>query len=81
MLQAPPTILEQVMAIRGFIIQFPMSSLWHVDNSFLEPFTGLQGPMLFKPPRCKRLQAAVDARRRVRRRPFVPQVPSRCGAL
>jgi len=35
MLQAPPTILEQVMAIRGFIIQFPMSSLWHVgDNSF-----------------------------------------------
>lgn len=35
MLQAPPTILEQVMAIRGFIIQFPMSSLFHVgENSF-----------------------------------------------
>ena len=62
MLQAPPTILEQVMAIRGFIIQYPMSSLWHVDNSFLEPFTGLQGPMLFKPPRCKRLQAAAPVK-------------------
>jgi hypothetical protein len=35
LLQAPPTTLEQVMAIRGFIILFPMSPLWHVgDRSF-----------------------------------------------
>jgi hypothetical protein len=31
--------------------------------------------MRFKPPHCKRLQGAADARRRVRRRPFVLQVP------
>jgi hypothetical protein len=31
--------------------------------------------MHFKPPNCMRLQGAADARRRVRRRPFVPQVP------
>ena len=31
--------------------------------------------MRFKPPNCKRLQGAADARRRVRRRPFVLQVP------
>jgi hypothetical protein len=32
--------------------------------------------MRFKPPNCKRLQGAADARRRARRRPFfVLQVP------
>ena len=31
--------------------------------------------MRFKPPNCKRLQGAEDARRRVRRRTFVLQVP------
>jgi hypothetical protein len=31
--------------------------------------------MRFKPSICKRLQGAVDARRRVRRRNFVLQVP------
>ncbi|MGB5422399.1 MAG: hypothetical protein WBN03_09575, partial [Desulfobacterales bacterium] len=31
--------------------------------------------MRFKPPNCKRLQGAADARRRVRRRTFVLQVP------
>jgi len=31
--------------------------------------------MRFKPPHCKRLQGAADARRRARRRPFVLQVP------
>jgi hypothetical protein len=31
--------------------------------------------MRFKPPDCKRLQGVADARRRVRRRTFVPQVP------
>ena len=31
--------------------------------------------MPFKPPDCKRLQGAADARRRARRRPFVLQVP------
>jgi len=40
-----------------------------------QPFTGLQSPMRFKPPHCKRLQGAADARRRARRRPFVLQVP------
>jgi hypothetical protein len=35
MLQAPPTILEQVTAISGFIIRFGMSSAWQVvENSF-----------------------------------------------
>jgi hypothetical protein len=29
MLQAPPTILEQVMAIRGFIIQLPYAFTGH----------------------------------------------------
>ena len=36
---------------------------------------GLQSPMRFKPPNCKRLRGAADARRRVRRRTFVLQVP------
>ena len=31
--------------------------------------------MRFKPPNCKRLQGAADARRRARRRTFVLQVP------
>jgi hypothetical protein len=31
--------------------------------------------MRFKPPKCKRLQGAADARRRARRRSFVLQVP------
>jgi hypothetical protein len=31
--------------------------------------------MRFKPPDCKRLQGAADARRRARRRTFVLQVP------
>ena len=31
--------------------------------------------MRFKPTNCKRLQGAADARRRVRRRTFVLQVP------
>jgi hypothetical protein len=31
--------------------------------------------MRFKPPNCKRLQGAADARRRVRRGTFVLQVP------
>jgi len=31
-------------------------------------------PMRFKPPNCKRLQGAADARRRARRRTFVLQV-------
>ena len=31
--------------------------------------------MRFKPPNCKRSQGAADARRRVRRRTFVLQVP------
>jgi hypothetical protein len=31
--------------------------------------------MGFKPPNCKRLQGAADARRRARRRTFVLQVP------
>ena len=31
--------------------------------------------MRFKPPNCKRLQGAADARRRTRRRTFVLQVP------
>jgi len=31
--------------------------------------------MRFKPFHCKRLPGAVDARRRVSRRPFVLQVP------
>ena len=31
--------------------------------------------MRFKPPICKRLQGAADARRRARRRTFVLQVP------
>ena len=31
--------------------------------------------MRFKPPNCKRLQDAADARRRARRRTFVLQVP------
>jgi hypothetical protein len=31
--------------------------------------------MRFKPPNCKRLQGAAEARRRERRRPFVLQVP------
>jgi hypothetical protein len=35
----------------------------------------LQSPMRFKPPNCKRLQGAADARRRARRRTFVLQVP------
>jgi hypothetical protein len=37
-------------------------------------FTGLQSPMRFKLPNCKRLQGAADARRRARRRTFVLQV-------
>jgi hypothetical protein len=32
-------------------------------------------PMRFKPPECKHLQGAADARRRVRRRTFALQVP------
>jgi len=47
----------------------------------LQLLIGLQSPMRFKPPICKRLQGAVYARRRVRRRAFVLQVPSKCGAL
>jgi hypothetical protein len=39
------------------------------------PFTGLQSPMRFKPPHCKRLQGAADAMRQARRRSFVLQVP------
>ncbi len=39
------------------------------------PFIGLQSPKRFKPPDCMRLQGAADARRRVRRRTFVLQVP------
>ena len=31
--------------------------------------------MRFKPPNCKRLQGAADARRRARRRAFELQVP------
>ena len=31
--------------------------------------------MRFKPPHCKRLQGAADARRRARRRTFVLQMP------
>jgi len=31
--------------------------------------------MRFKPPHCRRLQGAADARRRARRRTFVLQVP------
>jgi hypothetical protein len=31
--------------------------------------------MRFKPPNCKRLQCAANARRRARRRTFVLQVP------
>jgi hypothetical protein len=31
--------------------------------------------MRFKPPNCKRLQGAADARRRARKRTFVLQVP------
>ena len=38
-------------------------------------FTVLQNPMRFKPSNCKHLQGAADARRRVRRRTFVLQVP------
>jgi hypothetical protein len=41
----------------------------------LQPFKGLQSPMRFKPPYCKRSQGAADARRWVRRRTFVLQVP------
>jgi len=40
----------------------------------------LQSPMRFKPPNCMRLQGAAEERRRAFRRPFVLQVPSRCGA-
>jgi hypothetical protein len=40
------------------------------------PVTGLQSPMRFKPPNCNRLQGAADARRRVRRRSFILQVPA-----
>jgi hypothetical protein len=39
------------------------------------PFTGLERPMSATPPDRKRLQGAVAARRRVRRRPAVLQVP------
>ena len=35
----------------------------------------MQSPLRFKPPNCKRLQGAADARRRARRRTFVLQVP------
>jgi hypothetical protein len=41
----------------------------------------LQSPMRFKPPNCKRLQGAADARHRVRRRTVVLQVPdNKAGA-
>jgi hypothetical protein len=42
----------------------------------------MQSPMRFKPPNCKRLQGAADARRRARRRIFVRQVPdNKTGAV
>jgi hypothetical protein len=44
------------------------------QKMILKPFTGLQSPMRFKPPHCKRLQGVADARRRARRRTFVRQV-------
>ncbi|MFZ1956731.1 MAG: hypothetical protein WAU34_14670, partial [Desulfobacterales bacterium] len=48
---------------------------FQLSAPILYPFTGLQSPMRFKKPNCKRLQGAADARRRVRRRTFGLQVP------
>jgi len=47
----------------------------HLCHAIFVTLTGLQSPMRFKSPNCKRSQGAADARRRVRRRTFVLQVP------
>jgi hypothetical protein len=52
------------------------SEFFQLSAPIFYPFTGLQSQMRFKKPNCKRLQGAADARRRVRRRTFVHQVPN-----
>ena len=52
-----------------------LRTILFLEASGLQPFTELQGPMRFNPTDCKHLQGAADARRRIRRRPFILQVP------
>jgi hypothetical protein len=47
--------------------------LWRITIQFSPSI--LAKPIRFKPPNCKRLQGAVEVRRRMRRRTFVLRVP------
>jgi len=55
-----------------------------VPQSIIVTVHGVTTPVYRNPPKCKRLQGAADARRRVRRRTSCTssaRQQSRCGAL